>query len=231
MASTYKPYRAFEYAGEFIKRMNLNEVGHMILDHALKHMWMTAPWRWTVGALTPVTLASNTEDYTITRPTPTDDMLYLLRAQYVQAQAGGKDGARDLDIESYLPTNVIIGQPSAVALTSSTNLRVFPKPGTLSGTNQIVLQYKKTCSQITKQNMHTAGVQVFDDEWFPVYVQGVLYYAYMFADDTRAGSASVQPGGTAYSGQLGVYRAALNEMALREKLPSYPTPRTEPTVK
>lgn len=79
--------------------------------------------------------------------------------------------------------------------------------------------------------MYTAGVQVFDDEWFPVYVQGALYHAYLFADDARAGSAVVSPNGVQYSGQLGVYRSFLNEMALREKLPSYPEDRAQPTVK
>lgn len=227
MASTYAPSRAFDYVGEFIKRMNLNDVGHLILDHALKHLWMAAPWRWTIGTLTPVTLLTNTEDYTITRPSP-DNMLYLLRAQLVTS---GKDGARELEIEPFLPANSITGQPSTVALTTSTNLRVFPEPGTVAGTQQIILQYKKTCPTITKATMHTAGVQVFDDEWFPVYTQGVLYHAYLFADDARAGSATVQPNGTSYSGQLGVYRSFLNEMALREKLPSYPNPRSEPTIK
>lgn len=228
MASTYAPIRAWDYAREFVKRMNLESVGHIILDHALKHLWMSAPWRWTVGSLTPVSLASNTEDYTITRPSP-DNMLYLLRAQLITT--GGKDGARELDIEPFLPANGIIGQPSTVALTTSTNLRVFPEPGTISGTQQIILQYKKTAPYITKANMNTAGTQVFDDEWFPVYCQGVLYHAYLFADDARAGSATVQPNGTSYSGQLGVYRSFLNEMAMREKLPSYPQPRSEPTVK
>lgn len=228
MASTFAPARALDYIGEFIKRMNLNDVGHLILDHALKHLWMAAPWRWTVGALTPVTLVSNQEDYTITRPTP-DDMLYLLRAQL--AWSGGKDGARELSIEPFLPANVIVGQVSTVALTSSTNLRVFPEPGTVSGVQQVILQYKKTCPEIKKSNMNTVGVQVFDDEWFPVFVQGALYQAYLFADDARAGSATVQPNGASYSGQLGVYRSFLNEMALREKLPSYPEDRAQPTVK
>lgn len=142
MASTYAPSRAFDYIGEFIKRMNLNDVGHLILDHALKHLWMAAPWRWTVGALTPVTLLTDTEDYTITRPSP-DNMLYLLRAQLVTSVATGKDGSRNLSIEPFLPANVMKGQPSTVALTTSTNLRVFPEPGTVVGTQQIILQYKK----------------------------------------------------------------------------------------
>ena len=58
------------------------------------------------------------------------------------------------------------------------------------------------------------------DEWFSVYVEAVLYWAYKYADYDRMGTATVASNGQVqYSGQLGTLMAVLNDMRLAEKLP------------
>jgi hypothetical protein len=58
-----------------------------------------------------------------------------------------------------------------------------------------------------------------DDEWFWVFTAGVLWKAYQWGDDGRAGSASMDSSGkTQYSGQLAIFQDSLQRMAEREKL-------------
>jgi hypothetical protein len=213
MASTYKPRDAFDFAKLYIKNMNLEKVGVRILDDVNKMMWMAAPWRWTIGSLSAVTLVSNTSDYTIVPP---GDFLYLHSA-YI---SDGSTPPRDLHVDPVLPSAVtVVGQPSRIAV-ASTTLRLAPKPGTqpTSAPNVIAL-YKKTAPTITAANMGTAGTQVFDDEWFWVFQEGVLWRAYMYGDDARAGSATVTSDGKAqYSGQRGIFEAGLSFMRQNEKL-------------
>ena len=60
-----------------------------------------------------------------------------------------------------------------------------------------------------------------DDEWFWVYTAGVLWKAYQWGDDQRAGGVTLGANGAPqYTGQLGNFRDGLRIMAEREKLPS-----------
>jgi len=132
-----------------------------------------------------------------------------------------------LYIDPALPDQVnIVGQPSRIAVTGSAGgpgvLRVYPKPGTLTTSPQVICLYKKMAPVITEKNCHTPGVLVFDDEWFWVYRSGVLWLAYLYGDDQRAGSIQAQSTGTkgmTFTGQRGVFEANLIKMAQREKLP------------
>src|SRR5512146_3287040 len=170
MSSTRRPIEALEYAKEFLKSMPVIEkAGAEILNSSLCYFWMAAPWRWTLGSLPTVPLASNTQDYTISVPT---DLLYVESA-YV---ADGTNTPRALEVVATLPTaGGHKGQPSRIALVSSA-LRVYPTPGTLlsSPTQTVYGLYKKKVPQITRTNMYTSGVQVFDDEWFYVFEDIVL---------------------------------------------------------
>jgi hypothetical protein len=213
MASTLAPQRAFDYAKHFIKDMSLEKVGPQILDDVSKIMWMAAPWRWTLGSLPTVTLIAGTQDYTITFP---GDFLYILDS-YV---SDGTIAPRDLKVEAFLPNSITtVGQASEVSA-QGTLLRVGPIPATFPTTGPtLISRYKKTAPQLTAANMATAGTQVFDDEWFWVFQEGVLWRAYLYADDNRAGGATVAKGQVEYTGQLGVFQAALQFMRETEKMP------------
>jgi len=218
MASTKAPIEAFDFVKRFVKQMPLETVQAELLDSVNKILWMAAPWRWTVGTISPITLASDTQDYTIA--SPPSDFLYLLHA-YI---SDGASAPRPLHIEPALPADVgVRGNPSAVTVTGST-LRVTPKPGTLptSPLQKVFLYYKKTAPVIQNSNANTVGVQVFDDEWFWVYAHGVLWEAYMYADDQRAGSAQVDAQGRmGFTGQRAVFESAIELMRQREKIPEW----------
>ncbi len=218
MAATYRPIDAFDYVKTMVKNLPLESVGPAILDRVNKIMWMAAPWRWTLGSFTEVTLASNTQDYVVALPA---DFLYVVTSWLNEGESG-----RPITVVPILPTNVgAVGFPNELAVTGTAGVngvaRVRPKPGTITGaTYKIYSLYKKTAPSITNKNQVTAGVLLFDDEWFWVFESGVLWMAYMYADDARAGTATTDATGRwQFTGQRGVFEANLSLMKSREKMP------------
>jgi hypothetical protein len=219
MASTYIPNEAFEKARSYAKDMPLREVKVRILDQVNKMMWMAAPWRWTIGDLPVTTLAADTSDYNISLPS---DFLYATDAFYTDKD----DQTHPLLVEPALPADVgAPGLPSRIAITgtagSTGTLRITPKTGTTieSPAPVIISLYKKTSPVLAEDNVHTAGQLSLPDEWFWVFEEGVLWQTYIWADDSRAGGATVTGGKIQYSSQYGNFMAGLEEMKLREKLP------------
>jgi len=216
MASTYAPVDALDYATEFIKGMPIERIQARVLDDANKHLWMAAPWRWTLGNTSAnIPLVTDTQDYTLTAPA---DMLYPLYAY----SSDGITTPNYIDIEPILPTTEIIkGIPERMAYMGSNTWRFYPKPQ-VTGSKSVVIQYKKIAPVVTVQNSYTAGTLVMDDEWFWVYQELVLWKAYAYADDTRAGSAQMTSDGKwQYTGKRGEAEAAIQYMREREKLPIF----------
>ena len=219
MASTIKPFDAINFAKRYIKKMPIDDpvLVSRLLNDVSAQMWMAGPWRWTLGGFAANTaLTSTTQDYTVTVP---NDFLYLVDVYLA-------DGAstRHLHIDPFLPaTEIVQGLPSKAALIGASTLRLYPKPGTQpSSAPSIVLTYKKQAPVITSSNMNTAGTQVFDDEWFWVFEEGVLWRAYQFADDQRAGNTTLTSDGKfECTGQRGAFETALEEMKSREKMPTW----------
>jgi TM2 domain-containing membrane protein YozV len=221
MASTLFPSAAFDFAKVFIKRMYLDDVKAAICDDAAKMMWGAAPWRWTISAFPTVTLVANTQDYTVAIPS---DFLYLQEA-YLTNENG--DPKKDLEIGPLRVAGGSPGIPAEVSIsgTPGTNgtLRTFPKIGTIKtgDTVKIFSTYKKTATTITTGNIGTA-ILAFDDDWYWVYRSGVLYFAFLYAHDPRAGEAVIDDKGNwKFTGQRGVFEANLALMRDREKLANF----------
>ena len=219
MASLFKPLDAIDSAKLFIKNMPLERVQVSILNDVAYMIWMAAPWRWTLGTIAAVPLVAATQDYTVSLPAD------FLHAVSIYITDGDKP-VRYLNIEPLFPADVgVKGQPSRIAVTGSAGgsgtYRLSPKPGTISSpAPSIFTLYKKIMTKITDATVGTAGVQVFDDEWFWVYKAGVLWMSYLFADDQRAGSVTAtRDGKVQYSGQRAVFEAGLEFMKQHEKLP------------
>lgn len=213
MAATYAPSTALQFAKSFIKRMPIDtdtSINVQILDYVASLMWMAAPWRWSVGYVGSVPLTTGVSDYTLTDPA---DFLYIEGA-YVT------DGSSEnpLSPVSFLPPDSLTyGLPSQIAHVSTNTYRVTPVPASTASTQTMLVYYKKARPIVNSGNYTTTGLLVMDDEWFPVYQNGVLWLAYQYADDARAGSATVdQDGKTQYSGQLGTFWAGVSVMRRAE---------------
>lgn len=209
----YAPQDAFNYARPFISQANLAVLSPQILDDVNKLFWMYAPWRWTLGTLNPVSLTSNIQDYAQTFPS---DFLFLQNAQIYDGKS-----TRVIKTAAYLPSvlgGLHSGQVNQVSVQSGT-YRVLPVPGTLTApTPQIISVYKKTAPLITAINAPTPGSQLFPDEYFWVYIEGVVWKAMYWAQDPRAGETKMQGSNPTYSGQLARFMDAMNEVKEIEKL-------------
>lgn len=215
MALILTPDMAFEYAESMVKLAPLGDVKADILYDASAMIWTAAPWRWTVAVIAPVTITASTQDIAVTYPT---DFMRIYKAYINDAQT-----ARELKVVSALPVNTQVGMPNYLAKVSATARFDQTYPTLPTGmTPKLTIFYKKNAPAV-QNNSGSAGVLEMDDEWFWVYRHAVLYYAYLYADDNRAGGSTVAVGKDGvpqvqYNGQLGVVHAAINEMRLAEPL-------------
>jgi hypothetical protein len=209
----YSPNSALTFAKRMVKSLPIDETGvsFQILDYVAKEMWLAAPWSWTLGTLPTVTVtgAAGT-DYVITTPA---NFLYMTSADLSNGSTSDS-----LHIDSFLPVNAsIVGVPHSIS--HSTNLlRFFPKPPAGYG-KALIAKYKEVPPDITLSNYSTAGSVGIPDAWFWVYQAGVLYYAYLYSDDQRAGTCQIDASGRyAYTGQLAVWQTGLEMMRKSEAL-------------
>lgn len=219
MASTLTAYAAFEYSKKFIGNMDLDRMLPRLLDDVSKMFWVYAPWRWTLSSLTPITLISNTQDYNVTLPA---DFLYL----YDVLQLDGKT-TRHIKPSAIFPStgsSLRGGQIGSAAIMNTGAqyfLRVDPTPGTIpasSPAEKLVSIYKQLSPTIDLGSMYTAGALLIPDEFYWVYLEGVMWRAMQWAQDPRAGAVEVKQGQAVYSGQRAAFEAAMQTCMQQEKL-------------
>ncbi len=211
----YSPSDAVSYCKIMIKSMPIDTVGswrYFATDFISSLMWTAAPWRWTLDTLPTTTVVAATIDYPLVVPA---DFLYLNKANI-------SDGSltNELKIVASLPGTITqIGNPTQIAaLTDLSDIRISPKPPT-NYSQTLTMIYKKAPTKIDSSNYSTAGAQVFPDCYFPVYNAGVLWLAYQYADDQRAGGCTVDgEGKMQFTGQLGTFQGMIAEMRKAEKL-------------
>lgn len=223
---TRKPIEALAYAKQFIKSMPLERVFLDIAQNAYNYMWFAAPWRWTVGTGMDFPLVAGQYEYIFSGGSaPPADYLYLTEAKLITD--ANSQQLLPLEIVSYLPATSNLGTnptkiaelPGAIPGTSVT-YRVYPVKQTLQGTNTVVCSYKRKPRLWDPKTIFTTAVE-FPDEWFYVFQELVLYYAYKFANDDRTGGATVDPdeGKIVFNGQRGLAETEILLMKSREKIP------------
>lgn len=215
MAAVYKPSDALNFAKAMIKYMPLDDVNVQvpILDMAAKMLWMAAPWRWTLSNWGIGPLVAGSPTTTVSVPA---DFMYLESAYIWDAKK-----RVELEVVPHIPVlgTGAQGMPAEIAIQdTSAVVTPFYAIGTPSMPT-IIGTYKQVHPTITSGNKDTAGQGLPPDEWFWVYCECVLYWAYKYGDYQQAGSAQVAPNGQIqYTGQLGVAMAAIQEMRAAEKL-------------
>lgn len=214
MSQLLTPNDAFEFARSNIRSEPLDDPNNAgfklrVLDSAAKYYWNARPWRWTLGSMPTFALVTNTVDYTVSLPS---DFMRLEKAYMTD----GIDNI-PLAVVGFAPSAPSIQQnPTQIAYTSGSNIRVYPAPGTMANTTTVVSLYKKTCANIT--NAASTTQLVFTDDYFPPYEQIVTYYAYVYSGDDRAGEAQVDPqtGRIVYTKQLAIMNAFIEEWGRRD---------------
>lgn len=217
---TATPQDAIDYATSFVKDMPLDQVAPAIVQDVSNEIWGAAPWWWTIGTLSPITLTDGLQNHTVVSP-PTDFN------RFERCYINNTKTQRSVVAVSLVPPNpTLTGLPNFVAYMDSDQSttpaeiwfeKLFQSGGLVW---KFWAWYKKTAPLLATA-LSTPGALLMPDDYFYVFREGVLYYALKWATDARAGGAQVEVGGNgqrtiAYSGQLGVYRAAIEEMRRQE---------------
>ena len=231
MAATKTPVEAIDYAKRYIKAMPFEDVAVQAVQDVSSMIWMAAPWRWTIGVCTPVELSANQTDVDVIDPP--SDFLYIDKAFMT-------DGSSVVELapESALPAYAdFLGVPSKVSYVggATPKFRVHPAYGSVATSKQykLFVWYKKRAPVFSSgASIEVPGALIMDDEWFWVFRDGILWKAYLYADDPRAGAAQVGANGQiAYSGQYAVFQAGIEEMRRSEPLTLIPNIRMVPDAK
>lgn len=120
---------------------------------------------------------------------------------------------------STIPADTQVGSPKFAAYVSSSGDKIRLDQVYAGAAGFLRGLYKKTAPDLTT-GISTAGALIMDDDWFYVYREFVLYYAYKFADDPRAGgvTVAVTPSGVqrSFTGQLAVCQSLIEDLRMQE---------------
>lgn len=226
MSSTKKPIDALNFAKKMVKNMPVQDMWVEMTNDILSRIWMESPWSWTLGAFPSINLVANNSDYAVEIPV---DFVYLREAEIsstttkrpVQvvsniADDSGKPGQPNVCC--------VIGDPGEEGI-----LRVYPQP--ILSTESLSSLYKKNFTKYTRETLYTIALPQ-PDEWYHVFQSGILWLAYKYADDGRAGEASSRNDGSfSFNGQRAQFEADLIKMRNREPLPIKEALRLMPDIK
>jgi hypothetical protein len=241
------PQDALNYAKRMCGNMPVDDsnLNPRVLDDANKALWMAADWRWTIAPLEVLTIANAQQDYPLASH---PDLLFLVHSSITDGEQKS-----DLIVTANLPSTPtnppIVGKVQrvsyvpGVAGTPGTpqKLRTFPVPSgyPTSAMPSMFTWYKQLAPTIVGTNVTTdytaltqttggSGTNVgFPAEFFWIYREMVLLYAYQFTHDARlgsvAGETSTDPKtgqqiyNVKYSGQYAVVQDGIQQMKMAEK--------------
>jgi len=217
MAASEYPIDSILWAQQYIKNMPLYRVQQEVVNDAAKYFWRAAPWAWTLGDLPTQIISNNVGDYVVTLPA---DFEYALSVELTLADKLPKG----LEVVSYLHAyDTRQGQPTQISVTGegvAGLYRLEPTPIGYTGTLPTISGiYKKAFTKLTETTIYTSGALIFPDMYIDVFRACVLYYAYLYADDQRAGNTQFSNGQMTYTGQRATMESMIEDLKKRVPLP------------
>ena len=214
MAYTYAWNDLINVGSSYGKGIPLSKVNVQICDFVSQEMWSEYPWKQTITntAQGTIMLRDSIQDYPCSAPN-IDRLLkaWLRRYDVTPNEVRDLDVKKDLSIDLYPRSYVGI---RAVSLQQSIGqFRLEAAVNVPSG-----IQLELACDYQLNPIKVTSLTQIiwFDDRFSIVALEGLLYWVYKLGDDARAGTAQTDVYGRVqgYTGQLGIYRAAVNKMKM-----------------
>lgn len=230
MASTYTPTIALALARKFIRDAPMTSMDSQLVDIVHSIIWTYYPWKWAQKALTAITGVDSTQDYSI--DAADTDFWKLLRVRIVQTNTTPDIFHDDIKIREWLSPDLtpcgMYGITSAAQYQVSTTVKIRLSQALAVGTGetfQLQGEYWKNPVLITDATLSTAFV--FDDRFFPVFMEGLKWQFYDYLGDSRAGTVQVTKSGQqVWTGQAGLFYGMLQGMASAEdfgaETPDYP---------
>jgi hypothetical protein len=210
----YSVLDGIHHSRYFIKNIPVDAIQIVAADDINARIHKAYPWRWSTSALTPISLVDSTQDYS-SAPT---DYFRLLRARIVRTDSTPDDVYEPLDVVNKLEPKLWPTSPRLIkAISYEGHLNKFrlerAAQVTSPSTFEIQGEYQKVVTKIT----NTSDSLPFPDQYFSVFVQGLKWKFYEFADDVRAGTANYNKDGQfVCTGQAATFYGELFDMASQE---------------
>ena len=204
---------ALTFVGPFIKNIPLTAISVSMSDIINSITYTAYPWRWSLGSLSVEAVANGQQDYTIN----SSDFWRLVRVRLTKT-SDTPDTYRELIVKDHLAPDLTKMSFLAMQYCSYdgalSKLRLERAMQVASGeTYTINGEYQKKPTKITA----TSDAIHAPDHYFPVFVAGMKWLAYDFANDDRAGTAVLVKGGRVqYTGALGIFYRQLQDMVNAE---------------
>jgi hypothetical protein len=219
LPTTYLVSDAVDICRKFIKDAPTSLIDVRLADYVNSIIYCAYPWRWTLKALTPIVLVDGVQDNALAAAdasTAAAGLYRLVRARITRTDTT-PDTSYELKIAEFLaPETTKHGWPSISMVSyeeTAGKLRLLFPPE-VSGT--VVLQldgeYQRNPAKITA----LSATLIYPDQYFQVFVEGMLWQAYRYFGDSRAGSIVMVKGVPQYTGQYGVFMNHLNMMMVAE---------------
>ena len=214
MGSTILASEALDYADRFTKQCNLTSVGALVGRSAQRLIWQAAPWTWTLGLITPVTVTAGVQDQSFTKPADFQRFEFFRYGDVVSM--------KDLQNIASIEVTTQQGSPQFASYvnTGGDKIRLDQVPPTGGAAITLLGVYKKAPTEPFSLSAATG----IDDVWFYVYQEALLYFAYKWADDQRAGGSTVAwaPGAkypqVQHTGQYGLVMSLIEDMRRAEPM-------------
>ncbi len=216
MAYTYAWNDLVNVGSTYGKGIPLSRVNAQICDFVSQDMYIEYPWKQTITntANGAIPLIDSKQDYTCFAP----NIMRALKASIVRTDTTPNE-SRDLDVVNDLSVDLYprsyVGI-RAMSLQQAIGLfRLEAAVNIPSGIQcELRVDYQFDPIKVTSLNQ----IIWFQDHYAVVALEGLLYWVYKLADDNRSGNAQTDAFGRVigYTGQLGIYKAALNRMKMAE---------------
>lgn len=217
MPNTYTVADALNLAKVMAKGVPFTGVDMSIADIVNSTIYKAYPWRDTLktspGNWTEVALTDSTQDFA----TGLTD-IYRMTQFWITRTDTSPNQIRNIDVAKSIPIDLISKSPYSVRQASYqagiNKFRLESAVQVPSGTSWTLGgEYQPQPTKLTDPT----NTFWFGDENLEVFAQGLVYWAYRLADDSRAGAMQVQEGSEpVYTGALGEFMHGIRAMAAGE---------------
>lgn len=208
MARTYHWSDAVDFAKKQTKGTPTTTLDARICDLVSSEVWGAYAWylsKQTIASGT-IPLVDNQQDY----DPPAN--IYVLTKGSLVCTSTTPVSHRELDVVQEQDVNMMPISPTqirSIALQAGVGkLRLESAVVTSGQSWEIRGEYKANPPKVTDTNNQIW----WDDQFFNIAVEGLVYWAYKLADDKRAGGAQTQGGRIVYAGKYADFRAAIDRM-------------------
>jgi hypothetical protein len=165
------------YMTQSFPRLQADAAGALVVDMVQSYIWDKYDWRVALKQLPPFFLVGITQDYVAPYVTIPSDFLGLRMALLVYNGTEPPTTYPPLRVMRYLQKTYAQARTTAISYEAELNgFRIFPRCPSGIG----VMDYQIECTYKTNPPKVTSATLMntlpFDDQYFPVFVEGMKYF-------------------------------------------------------